>query len=227
MANSTKLWILVVAAIVVGIFYVQQSKTSRMATTAEIWSGEKDDVQKVIVTKAGESIELLKQGGRWIITGHDSLSMRENRIDGLFNKVLAVKRTTLMTEKESRWEAYSVTDSLGIVLAIQDVVGNDLANFVFGQSRSDWSKNYVRIGSDPTVYLTDANITYHLNTTSDFWGEIPKPPEVDSTAPPSGQVIEVDAGMGYATPVVELQSPADTSSSPLQMDIIPDTTTTK
>ena len=225
MANSTKLWILAVTLIIVGVIYVQQSKTSRIATTEGIWAGEKDDVQRVVVTRSGKSIELVKQAGVWKIVGHDSLSTRENRMDDLFNKVLAVKRTTIMTEKESRWEAYSVTDSLGILLAIQDVGGNDLANFVFGQSRSDWSKNYVKIGTDPKVYLTDANITYHLNTTSDFWGEVPKPPEADSTAAAAGPVIEVDAEMGDATPVVEIQSPADTTTSPLIMDIDPDTTT--
>jgi|GEM_PF-138812 hypothetical protein len=226
MANRTKLWILVVVAIVVGVIYVQQSKTSRVATTQKIWNGAKDDVQKVLVRKDGDSVELVKLSGAWTISGHDSLTMRENRMDDLFNKVLAVNSTTVMTEKESRWSAYSVTDSLGTRLAVQDAGGNDLATFVFGQSRTDWSKNYVRIGSDPTVYLTDANITYNLNTRPDFWGEVPKPPEADSTAAAPGQVIEVDAEMGDSAPAFEIHAPADTTSPALKMDLPADTTKT-
>ena len=173
MANSTKLWILVVAAIVVGVIYVQQSKTSRMATTEPIWSGEKDDVQKVLIKKDGESLELVKLSGAWTISGHDSLTIRENRMDDLFNKVLAVNRTTVMTEKESRWSAYSVTDTLGTSLSVQDVGGNDLATFVFGQSRTDW-----RNGPSLTARCWVETITTTIRTNRQR-SCVPSPPPAD------------------------------------------------
>jgi hypothetical protein len=75
-----------------------------------------------------------------------------------------------------------VDDSLGTHLTLVGWEGDTLGTWVFGTSRSDWGKNYVRIGDGPEVYLTDAGVIFHLNTMATFWGEPPKPAEPDSTA---------------------------------------------
>ena len=94
-------------------------------------------------------------GDVWRLVGHDSLEVREAPIDNLFDRVLNVERTTLMTRSADRWTVYSVDDSAGIRLSVRDAGGTELAAFVFGQSKRDWSKNYVRLGSGKAVYLTE------------------------------------------------------------------------
>ena len=99
-----------------------------------------------------------------------------------------------MTRRADRWDVYSVDDSTGIRLSVRNAGGAELAAFVFGQSRRDWSKNYVRLASEDAVYLTDNNITYYLNATPDFWGRKPEPAAADSTGP--------DIDVGAAAPSV-------------------------
>ena len=57
-----------------------------------------------------------------------------------------------------------------------------MAYYIFGRSKSDYSRAYVRIWNDPTVYLADENVLYMLSTKVTYWGEKPKedmqnPPE--------------------------------------------------
>ena len=66
---------------------------------------------------------------------------------------------------------YSIDDSSGIHLAIINSKGETINYYVFGRSQSDYSRSYIRIGDDPTVYLADKNITYMLSTKPTYWGE--------------------------------------------------------
>ena len=58
---------------------------------------------------------------------------------------------------------------------------------IFGRSKSDYSRSYVRVGDNPKVYLADQNVTYMLSTLETYWGEKPKeevflPPPIDIPA---------------------------------------------
>ena len=52
---------------------------------------------------------------------------------------------------------------------------------MFGRSKKDWSHNYVRIEGVDGVYLTDASVMHMMYPRATYWGEKPKPVEVDST----------------------------------------------
>ena len=180
--GNWRVWIIVLVVLVAGVLYVQHSKNRRVSAKEPIFASDKESVQKVAIVKRADSVELVNDGGKRHIAGNDTLEVRENRITDLFDRVLKASRTTLMTEKADRWKTYSVDDSTGTILTVLDWDGNQQGRYVFGSSMSDWGKNYVRIGDDPRVYLMDASVIYHLNTMDTFWGEMPKPPEPDSTA---------------------------------------------
>ena len=180
--GNWRVWIIVLVVLVAGVLYVQHSKNRRVSAREPIFASEKESVQKVAIARRAEGVELVNDGSKWRIVGNDTLEVRENRITDLFDRVLKANRTTLMTEKADRWKTYSVDDSAGTRLTVLDWDGNQLGRYVFGSSMSDWGRNYVRIGDDPRVYLTDASVIFHLNTMDTFWGEKPKPPEPDSTA---------------------------------------------
>ncbi|MDA0746419.1 MAG: hypothetical protein O2954_07860 [bacterium] len=131
-----------------------------------------------------------------MIVGHDSLVIRENRLDDFFNQVLAVQRGTVMTTESSRWETYAVGDSTGTHLTVKDASGGMLGEFVFGQSKTDWSRNYVRVKPEAPVYLTDKNITFYLNPGAMYWGQTPPP----STAPSDSVGVEVDPPVPVSAP---------------------------
>ena len=217
MAKRARLWLILILALAAGVAYVQFSKTRHTASGVPIFEGSRDDIQQVVIERGGERVELRLDGDVWRLVDHDSLEVREAPIDNLFDRVLKVERTTLMTRSADRWNVYSVDDSAGIRLSVRNAGGAELAAFVFGQSRQDWSKNYVRLGSDRPVFLTNNNITYYLNATPDFWGRKPEPAVADTTGPD----IDVGAPAPSATPPtspVLIDAKRDTSG-PLELDL--------
>lgn len=188
MAKGTKVWIVVILLLAVGLFYVYRARSMRAVSPEPIFERDKTEVHRVAIRKGGREIELVREDGEWRISGNDTLEVRPNRLDGLFNRVLKAKRATVMTERTDRWATYSVDDSTGTRLKVMGEGGVVLGEYVFGQSRSDWSKSYVRIPPDPTVYLADENVTFQLDPDETFWGEAPKAEEDDSG-------VEIDASI--------------------------------
>ena len=217
MAKRARLWLIVILALAAGVVYVQLSRTRHTASGVPIYAGSRDDVQQVAIQRAGERVELRLDGDVWRLVGHDSLEVRVAPIDNLFDRVLKVERTTLMTRSADRWSVYSVDDSAGIRLSVRNAGGEELAAFVFGQSKRDWSKNYVRLGSDEAVYLTSNNITYYLNATPDFWGGKPEPAAADTTGPDIDVGSDVPSEPATTSPVL-IDAKRDTSG-PLKLDL--------
>lgn len=217
MAKRARLWLFVILALAAGVAYVQLSKTRYTASGTPIYDGSRDDVQQVVIERGGDRIELRLDGDVWRLVDHDSLEVREAPIDNLFDRVLKVERTTLMTRSADRWNVYSVDDSAGIRVSVRNAGGAELAAFVFGQSRQDWSKNYVRVASGNAVYLTDNNITYYLNATPDFWGRKPEPVSADTTAPDIDVGADAPSGTPPESPVL-IDAKRDTSG-PLKLNL--------
>ena len=224
MAKRARLWLIVILVLAAGVAYVQLSKTRYTAAGTPIFEGNRDAVQQFTVERGSERVELRLDGDVWRLVGHDSLEVREAPVDNLFDRVLKVERTTLMTRSADRWDVYSVDDSTGIRLSVRNAGGTELAAFMFGQSRRDWSKNYVRLASENAVYLTDNNITYYLNATPDFWGRKPEPAAADSIGP------DIDVGEtapAVAPPPVQIDARRDTSGPlNLNLDVAADTAKT-
>ena len=227
MVKRAKLWLIVILALAAGVAYVQFSKKTHTATGRPIFEGSRDDVQQVVIERGGERVELRLDGDVWRLVGHDTLEVREAPIDNLFDRVLKVERTTLMTRNAERWNVYSVDDSAGTRVFVRDAGGAELAAFVFGQSRRDWSKNYVRLGSGKAVYLTNNNITYYLNATPDFWGRKPEPAAADTTGPDIDVGADAASATPPATPVL-IDAKRDTSGPlNLNLDAATDTAVTQ
>ena len=223
MAKRFRLWLIVILALAAGVAYVQFSKTRHTASGVPIYAGSRDDVQQVAIERGDERVELRLDGDVWRLVGHDSLEVREAPIDNLFDRVLKVERTTLMTRNADRWNVYSVDDSAGTRLSVGNAGGAELAAFVFGQSRRDWSKNYVRIGSGKAVYLTNNNITYYLNATPDFWGRKPEPAAADTTGPDIDVGEAVHPATPPAPPVIVDAKRDTTGPLKLNLDAVADT----
>ncbi|SVB30993.1 uncharacterized protein METZ01_LOCUS183847 [marine metagenome] len=146
-----------------------------------IFYDEPEDIFKFLIQQGQEAIELSRVDTLWRISGNDTLEVKAQSMDNLFDKVLKVNRGTIISENPEKYGKYSVDDSTGTHLAVINSKGKTVGYYVFGRSKSDYSRSYVRVGSDPKVYLADQNVTYMLQTRPTYWGEKPKeevlPPE--------------------------------------------------
>ncbi|MFQ6614793.1 MAG: DUF4340 domain-containing protein, partial [Fidelibacterota bacterium] len=121
----------------------------------------------------------------WTIRGADSLVVRDNRISDFFDKVLKVKKETLVSRNPEKWTLYSVDDSAGVHVLLYGVNDRLLSHFIMGRSKSDWARNNIRLADEKEVYLTNENVLYRVNPRVNYWGEKPKPP-----APPDSTVSD-------------------------------------
>jgi len=156
----------------IGIYMLNINSQSKLESTSEtIFSKDTKNIYKFLIQQGNEAIELSKIDTIWTISGNDTLSIKSQSIDNLFNTVLKVNRGTIISENPNKYNKYSIDDSSGIHLAIINSKGETINYYVFGRSQSDYSRSYIRIGDDPTVYLADKNITYMLSTKPTYWGE--------------------------------------------------------
>ena len=176
---------LIIFVVLIGIFFFNKNSQSKLETVSEaIFTDDIEDIFKFLIQKGEEAIELARIDTMWRISGNDTLEVKSRPMDNLFDKVLKVNRGTIISKNQEKYEKYSVDDSTGTHLAVIDSKGETVGYYVFGRSKSDYSRSYVRVGSDPKVYLADQNVTYMLQTRPTYWGEKPKeevplPPPVD------------------------------------------------
>ena len=182
----------IILVLLIGAFFLNRYiQRKHESTSSLIFSGNTDQIQKVLIQKENDAIQLEFADSSWSIAGNDSLIVRENKITDLFEIVFATEKTTKVSENPDKWYKYSVDDSLGTHL---DLISNDdqtLGYFVFGRSKTDWSHNYVRVRKSPEVYLTSSSIIHHLGTTESFWGKEPPAPEISDSLIFSGNTDQI------------------------------------
>ena len=166
---------LIVLVVLVGIYFINKSFQTKFESKYEaIFYDEPEDIFKFLIQQGQEAIELSRVDTLWRISGNDTLEVKARTMDNLFDKVLKVNRETIISENPEKYGKYYVDDSSGTHLAVINSKGETVGYYIFGRSKSDYSRSYVRVGSDPKVYLADQNVTYMLQTRPTYWGEKPK-----------------------------------------------------
>ncbi|MAR29538.1 MAG: hypothetical protein CMG24_01175 [Candidatus Marinimicrobia bacterium] len=123
------------------------------------------------ITNPIDKISISKNGTIWEIVDNDTLNIKQRSIDMFFDKVLTVKKETLISKSKEKWGIYSVHDTNATHLSLFDNKNNILADFYIGQSKSNYANSYIRINDDQNVYLTSENIFYYINPNLNYWGE--------------------------------------------------------
>ena len=178
---------LIVLVVLTGVYLLNiRSQGKLESTSIAIFTDDPEDIFKVLIQTGEEAVELARVDTIWRISGNDTLVIKPRSIENLFDKVLKANRGTIISENPEKYGKYSVDDSTGTHLAVINSDGKTVGYYVFGRSKSDYSRSYIRIGDDPKVYLVDQNVTYMLSTRETYWGEKPKeevpPPPVDIPA---------------------------------------------
>lgn len=170
-------WLIVGVLVLLGVYLLSSSQQSGYTTkTDRIFPEDTDQIAKMTFEANGQSLTLVKQDTTWSLVGHDTLVAKTGQITNLFSQGFAVSKETLMTQKSENWGKYSVDDSAGTHVKVYDGSDALVTHAVFGRSASDWSRNYVRLGDAPEVYLTNRSVLNMFNTTPTYWGEKPAPP---------------------------------------------------
>ncbi len=175
MTKNLKIVLSILAVLIIVFFINQRGQQQYSAKSSNVFNASTKDVHRFIIQNKDDAIEISRTDTTWEISGYDSLNIKQRSIDNFLDKVLPVMKGTLVSKNAEKWSKYSIDDSLGTHLALLDDNGNTLEYAVFGRSKSDFSRNYVRGKEDAHVYLTNESVLHFLNTTPTYWGEVPKP----------------------------------------------------
>ena len=178
---------LIILVVLIGVYLLNiRSQGKLESTSIAIFRDDPEEIFKVLIQQGEEAVELARIDTIWRISGNDTLVIKPRSIGNLFDKVLKANRGTIISENPEKYGKYSVDDSTGTHLAVINSEGKTVEYYVFGRSKSDYSRSYIRIGKNPKVYLVDQNVTYMLSTRETYWGEKPNeevpPLPVDSPA---------------------------------------------
>ena len=179
----------IVLVVLTGIYLLYIRSQGKLESTyTAIFTDDPEDVFKILIQTGEEAVELARIDTVWRISGNDTLVTKPRSIENLFDKVLKVNRGTIISENPEKYDKYFVDDSTGTHLAVINSEGKTVGYYVFGRSKSDYSRSYIRIGDDPKVYLVDQNVIYMLATRETYWGEKPK----EDVPPPPPEDIPAD-----------------------------------
>jgi len=173
MTDSLK-YTLSALVLLTGIYiYNQNVQQSHIVSDSSIFSGNPEDIHRVLITEAENSLELVRSDTTWRISQADTLLIKENQIKNLFDRLLTVKMEMLISRNETKWEKFGVDDSLGRHLQVFDDKDKKLIHYIFGNAGQDYQHNYIRDSNSAEVYRTNDNVYFLLNSSATYWGKPP------------------------------------------------------
>ena len=186
MTDSIKYSLAALGLIILLFLYNSSSQKSLEMDGQAIFNGSEEEVFRIKLSEDKKEIELIKTDTTWSFSNSDSLVVKENQVDKIFNRLLKVEKEILITSKEEKWEKFGVDDSLARHIIVYDENDNEMLHYLFGNSGQDWQHNYIRKHGSSDVYRTNDNVFFLLNTNSTYWGKKPPEPkpavDPDSTA---------------------------------------------
>ena len=175
-----RIWIIGLISLIILFTLSQFKQSSLISRSDQIFDIDKSDIFGIQIRQGDDSLSLSFNGDIWSILNHDSLQVKDNTLNSFFDKLLSLNRTSLVSKNSSKWDKFMVGDSTGTHLSFIDYNGLLLSNIIVGRSNAEWASSNVRIGDKVEVYQTNENVSWQLNTSATFWGEVPSSPEADS-----------------------------------------------
>jgi len=175
MTRNMKILLAILGVIVILYFISQSGQKKHQAQSNDVFSIVMEEVYRFDVQKDSLYIALQRKDTTWQITGNDSLLIQENRINDVENKILTIKRESVVSKKPSKWKSFNVDDSLGTKITFYGFNDEVLGEAIFGRSKSDWQRSYVRLIGGDNVYMTNDNVINSLQMRPTFWGKKPPP----------------------------------------------------
>ena len=183
MTKNMKISAAIFGVVVILYFISQSGQKKYRAQSNNVFSILMEEVYRFDVQKDSLYIALQRKDTTWQITGNDSLLIQANRINDVENKILNIKRESVVSKKPSKWKSFNVDDSLGTKITFYGFNDEVLGEAIFGRSKSDWQRSYVRLIGENNVYMTNENVINRLQARPTFWGKKPPPPPEPAEEP--------------------------------------------
>jgi hypothetical protein len=179
MTRSTKFSLIVFGLLVILFFLNRRSQANLTVEGTGIFTGNNDEVFRFLIIDGADSLELTRNDSTWIISQADTLIIKNNQIEKLFDRVLQVKKEVIVSKNPEKWSTFGVSDSLGKQFSFFDENDISIGSYIFGNEGQDYQHNYIRDKNGNDVFRTNDNVYFLLNSSATYWGKSPPKPETD------------------------------------------------
>lgn len=163
--NLTYLIILIVLIVI----YAVIKNNDRTERKISFFGVDSVNIGSIEIFNDKDTLRLVKEDGKWAMAYPVSFPANQNKVRDLFAKALRVQTSSIpVSELESSFPTYNVTDSLGTKVMIYDHEGKELVSAIIGKS-SNYNFSHGRRENDNKVYQLQENISYVINPTSSIW----------------------------------------------------------
>ena len=187
MTKSMQVTLGIFILLVLLFFMNQRSQNDLTVEGTVIFSGSQEDVSRFLIIEGPDTLELVLKDSVWSITQADTLIIKKNQIEKLFDRVLQVKKEVIVSRNSEKWSTFGVSDSLGRQFSFFDKISKALGSYIFGNEGQDFQHNYIRDMNGSDVFRTNDNVYFLLNSKPTYWGKKPPKPtpeleKIDTTS---------------------------------------------
>lgn len=139
-----------------------KEKTKAVSDKAEkiVTLDQGDVVGFELRTKGGETIELVKPAGQWVMSAPIRNKADDHTVDSLLHSVTAGKREKLLKDKDVNWAEYGL-DSPEFTLLLKTKDKSD--KVAFGEKNPSKSSYYVRVNDNQELLLVADTLKNSVN----------------------------------------------------------------
>ena len=180
MTKNTQYALGIFGLIIILFLINNKSQSDLNVNTTKIFEGDSSKIFRFQIINKMDTLDLVRTDSTWEISQADTLIVKNNQMENLFNRVLKVQKELQVTKNPSKWEKFGVNDTLGKKFTFFDKEGKIIGDFIFGNEGQDYQHNYVREINEEDVFRTSDNIFYLLNTSVTYWGKNPPKPKIEA-----------------------------------------------
>lgn len=126
-------------------------------------------INAIEIFNTTDTLKLVKTENKWMIDYPVKYPTTQRKITEIFDKVIKAECSNIpVTELESSFANYNVTDSLGTTVIFYDNKDNVIIDAIIGKS-SNYNYSHARKRDDSKVYQLNTNISYSINPQLSTW----------------------------------------------------------
>jgi len=164
--KSTIYLAVLIILVIVFLIIKTKDKTERRIRFFDVDSAR---IGAIEIYTLEDTLKLVRTVDKWMIDHPVKFPPTTRKIKDLFDRVIPVETSQIpVSESESAFETYKVTDSLGTAVKIYDEKGKELVFAYIGKS-SNYNYSHGRYHNASEVYQLYDNISSILTPKSDNW----------------------------------------------------------
>ncbi|NQT65373.1 MAG: DUF4340 domain-containing protein [FCB group bacterium] len=169
MNKKQKIYIGILVVLVIAFLITKME--NNVEKRIRFFQADSAKIKAIEISNIKDTLRLSKQNETWKIVFPFENDANEYQIKNIFSEVLNVKTSNLpISESESSFDTYKVTNSQGTLIKFLDENNNVLDEAIIGKSSSS-KTTPARRPDDNKIFKLEENINYIVTTNTDNWRE--------------------------------------------------------